>query len=135
MQWQAWRCVAVPSLLALYLGYAWIVAGFALLALHVSVPDRLAQAAAVHARTVGGIGTMALAIMASMIRRHSGHAFATSHLATAAFVSITLCSASRLLMEMLPDRATCLAATAGTLWIAAFALFLAAHFRLLLRPT
>jgi len=135
VQWQFWRCATVPSLLALHLGYGWIVVGFALLALHIWVPDRLAQAAAVHAWTVGGIGTMALALMASMIRRHSGRAFAASRLATAAFVSITLCSASRLLVELLPDQATFLAATAGSVWIAAFALFLAAHWRLLLRPT
>lgn len=135
VQWQFWRCAAVPPLLALHVGYGWIVAGFALLALHAWVPDRLAQAAAVHAWTVGGIGTMALAIMASMIRRHGGHAFAASHIATAAFVSITLCSASRLLVEVCPDQAPFLVATAGSLWIAAFALFLAAHWRLLLQPT
>jgi uncharacterized protein involved in response to NO len=135
MQWQAWRCVAVPSLLALHLGYCWIVAGFALLALHAAIPSVITQASSIHAWTIGGLGTMALAIMASMIRRHSGRAFANSYSATAAFISMTLCAVARLLAEFLPGQRSVLAALAGAFWIAAFALFLAAFSRLLLKPT
>lgn len=134
-QWQTWRCVAVPSLLALHLGYGWIAAGFALLALHAAIPNVVTQAAAIHAWTIGGIGTMALAIMASMIRRHGGHAFASSYPATAAFISMTLCSLARLLAEFLPGQRSALAALAGAFWVAAFALFLAAFSRLLMKPT
>jgi uncharacterized protein involved in response to NO len=134
VQWKGWRCVTLPSLLALHLGYGWITAGFALLAAHAAMPNGVTRAAAVHAWTIGGIGTMALAIMASMIRRHGGRAFRGSRAATAAFASITLCALARLAAEFLPGQRSVLVAAAGALWIGAFGLFLAAFSRLLLRP-
>jgi uncharacterized protein involved in response to NO len=75
---------------------------------------------------------MGLAIMASMIRRHSGQAFMRSASATAAFVAMTASCVSRLLAELSPDAAEPWTALSAALWIAAFALFLAAFHRTLL---
>jgi uncharacterized protein involved in response to NO len=132
-QWKGWRIVASPSVLALNIGYGWIIVGFGLLAIHIFAPASLGQAAAVHAWTIGAISTMALAIMASMTRKHSRCPFASSVPATGAFVAMTICCLSRLLVELLPGYGGPLTSLSGTLWVVAFGLFLVA-FRKMLIP-
>ena len=124
--------VASSSVFALHIGYGWITVGFGLLAIHIFAPARLGQAAAVHAWTIGAIGTMALAIIASMIRKHSRRAFETSVRATGAFAAMTICCL-HLLVEFLPIYGPVLTSLAGTLWVAGFGLFLMA-FRTMLIP-
>lgn len=132
LRWQGWRSAASPAVAALHVGYGWIVAGFVLLAVHVLEPDRLPQAAAVHAWTIGAIGTMSLAIMASMIRKHSRRPFARLPAATAAFVAITASAVARIGAEFVPAGAAVWTGLSAAGWIAAFALFLWA-FRGMLR--
>ncbi|MGX8012398.1 NnrS family protein [Mesorhizobium sp. ORM8.1] len=125
-QWNGWRSAASSTVLALHIGYGWIIVGFGLLAIHIFAPASLGRPAAVHAWTIGGIGTMALAIMASMIRKHSRRAFAPSGAATLAFLAMTVCCLSRLLVEVLPGYGAALTSLAGALWVVAFGLFLMA---------
>ena len=125
-QWRGWQGSAPWSILALHVGYCWIVVGFMLLAIHAFVPESVGQGAGVHAWTIGAIGTMGLAIMASMIRKHGRRAFSESLPATAAFLSITLSGLSRLVAETsVENRELCITMSGG-LWIAAFGLFLVA---------
>ena len=58
-QWRGWQGSAPWSILALHVGYCWIVVGFMLLAIHAFVPESVGQGAIVHAWTIGAIGTMA----------------------------------------------------------------------------
>jgi uncharacterized protein involved in response to NO len=132
-QWRGWRS-RVASVVALHAGYGWIVAGFALHAINIFEPERLGRLAAIHAWTIGAAGTMALAIMASMIRRHCGRAFARSARLTAAFAAITASCLLRLGVESWPRYATPAAALSAAFWIAAFILFLSAFRRQLLGP-
>lgn len=131
-QWRAWRTVASPAILTLHVGYAWIIVGFALLAAHVLAPESIGRAAAIHAWMIGAVGTMGLAIMASMIRKHAGRAFAPSAPATAAFVLIFLSALSRQLVELLPSAGALFTTLAAISWVAAFALFFAAFRRMLM---
>ena len=133
VQWRGWTIYAWPSGLVLHVAYGWIIVGFALLAVHILQPESLGRNAAVHAWTVGAFGSMSLAIMASMIRRHSGCAFVSSRLMTLAYVSITGACVSRLLPELFAAPARSAMALSAIFWIAAFGLFLAA-FRHVLLP-
>jgi uncharacterized protein involved in response to NO len=126
-QWKGWRSLSSSTVLGLHIGYGGIVLGFGLLAIHIFAPAMLGQATAVHAWTVGAIGTMALAIMASMIRRHSRLAFMPSMPATGALAAMTACCLSRLLVEALPGYTGPLLSFSGALWIVAFGLFLMAY--------
>ena len=58
-QWRGWQGSAPWSILALHVGYCWIVVGFMLLVIHAFVPESVGQGAIVHAGTIGAIGTMA----------------------------------------------------------------------------
>ncbi|TPL12953.1 NnrS family protein [Mesorhizobium sp. B2-4-11] len=131
-QWNGWRSAASATALALHIGYGWIIVGFGLLAIHILAPEWLGQAAAVHAWTIGAIGTMALPIMASMIRKHSHRAFASSAPTTGAFIAMTTCCLSRLLVELLPDYGTGLTNLSGAMWVVAFGLFVTAFRRMLI---
>lgn len=126
-QWKGWRSLSSSTVLGLHIGYGWIVVGFGMLAIHIFTPAVLGQATALHAWTIGAIGTMALAIMASMIRKHSRLAFVPSTPATGALAAITACCLSRLLIEMLPGYSGSLLSFSATLWIVAFGLFLMAY--------
>lgn len=127
-QWRGWRTRASAAILVLHIGYGWIVAGFALLAAHAIAPSLIGRAGAVHAWTVGAVGTMALGIMASMARKHAGRAFASSWQATAAFLAVFASALARLLAEAEPNPAWL--PLSGSLWIAAFALFFTALLRM-----
>lgn len=133
LRWRGWRCLASASVAALHLGYGWIAIGFGLLATHVFAPAALGPMAAIHAWTVGAIGTMCLAAMASMVRRHSGQAFAEPAAAKAMFVSITASSVARLTAELFPGGAAYWTGLAALCWIAAFGLFLFTFHHELLR--
>lgn len=128
-QWRGWRVRASP-VLALHAGYGWIVAGFALAAIHVVAPAQADRLAAIHVWMIGAMGTMGLAIMASMMRRHSNRAFARSAWATAAFASMTASCLSRLLACAIPGDPALWMTLSGAFWVAAFCLFLIAFGRM-----
>jgi uncharacterized protein involved in response to NO len=132
LRWQGWKS-ASAAVTALHVGYGWIVIGFILLGLHVLRPDRLSQDAVVHAWTIGAIGTMSIAIMASMIRKQNRRPFARSAAATAAFASITVSAVVRELAEVFPAGTTVWTGLSAACWIAAFVLFLWAFRDALLR--
>jgi uncharacterized protein involved in response to NO len=119
--------------MALHFGYGWVVVGFILLGLYVFNPGRFSQAAAVHAWTIGAIGTMSIAIMSSMIRKQSRRPFSRNGAAAAAFVSITVSAVARVLAEAFPAWASVETELSATFWIAAFVLFLWAFRDVLLR--
>lgn len=133
LRWRGWRSRASASVTALHFGYGWIVVGFILLGLYVLNPNRFSQAAAVHAWTIGAIGTMSIAIMSSMIRKHSRRPFSRNGAAAAAFVSVTVSAVARVLAEAFPAWASAGTELSATFWIAAFVLFLWAFRDALLR--
>ncbi|MCK8515870.1 NnrS family protein [Methylonatrum kenyense] len=62
-RWQPWHYRQRPDLLCLLLGYAWLVAGLALLGIH-WLTAVLSTGAALHALTIGGLGTLTATVMA-----------------------------------------------------------------------
>jgi len=136
LSWRGWRTSGNWSIFVLHVGYSWIAVGFALLALHVLRPDLASEAAAVHAWMVGAFGTLGMAIMSSMIRKHAGRPFSRVLPASAAYAAITLSALARLTAETPLGDAGAWAAMSSLLWVASFALFLSAFGRDLasLRP-
>lgn len=103
-----------------------------LLALHITFPAQISRAAAVHAWTVGALGTMSLGIMGSMIRRHGGLAFVPSVRASAAYVAITGAAVVRVGGEFIQSNDSLWLTLSGGLYLVAFLLFLAAFHQPLL---
>lgn len=70
-RWKAWRVVGDPIVLAMNLGYAWLVATFALRAAAAWSPA-VPATAWIHAFTVGSLGMMMLGLMTRVALRHTG---------------------------------------------------------------
>jgi uncharacterized protein involved in response to NO len=131
--WYTNRVWSVPLLWVLHLGYAWIVAGFCLKALGAFgfVPPQFT----IHAFTVGGIGGLTLGMMARVSLGHTGRPLRVSSLMTTAFVLINLAAVVRGILPIaLPAWFQQLVAVSGSLWIAAFAIFLATYAPILTQP-
>lgn len=131
--WYQKRVWSVPLLWVLHLGYAWLVAGFALKAL--SAAGLVNPALAIHAFTAGGIGTLTLGMMARVALGHTGRPLRIGTAMTWAFVLINLAGFCRVFMPLIvPGKYAAWIGLAGTLWSAAFAIFVIAYARVLIQP-
>ena len=136
--WRLWRwhgaaTAAEPLLLILHIGYAWLVLGVALLGLAIIDPT-VPLGAAIHALTVGAIGTMILAVMTRATRGHTGRPLAADRVTGALYVLASLAAVSRIAAALMPDWYLPLLAVSGAFWAAAFLGFAAAYGPMLLGP-
>jgi len=127
LQWRGWRAVRMPSVIVIHAAYAGVPLGFALLAMHILSPNGgPSRSAAVHAWAVGAIGVMALAIMSSMVRKHTGRAFSSSTPMTVGYGLGVAACVLRLGAEVADAARAPLLLGASAAWIGAFGLFLIA---------
>ena len=123
-RWRGLRTVREPLLVVLHLGYAWLGAGLLLLG------AGIANGAALHALTVGAIGTMTLAVMTRASLGHSGQPLAAGAGTTAIYVLVTLAALLRVLAPHVGG--VMLTSLAGLAWSGGFALFVILYGPLLL---
>jgi uncharacterized protein involved in response to NO len=134
-----------PIVWSLHLGYAWAVLGLLLKGLAAfSVAEFSRQAfagvtipatAALHALTVGAIGTMTLAVMSRAALGHTGRPLVAPAPVVWAYGLITLAALVRVFTPIfLPALYLEAIVGSGALWVAAFALYLAAYTPILIRP-
>lgn len=132
--WYTSRYWSVPLLWILHLGYAWIAIGFVLLTLSAAGLG-VTGVSALHAFTVGGIGTLTLGMMARVSLGHTGRLLEPAPVMTRAFALINLAALFRAVLPLLvPGVYSQLMATAALAWIAAFGLFVLVYAPMLLRP-
>ena len=131
--WMVGSAWLQPLLWVLLMGYAWLVAGFALLAVAYGglIPNMLAF----HALMVGGIGVLTLGMMARVALGHTGRPLRASPLVALAFILANLAAAVRVVGPLLTFRYTqAVISAAGALWITSFVLFLAVYAPMLIAP-
>ena len=131
--WRGHRTRAEPLVWVLHLGYAWLVAGFALMGAAVLVPA-LPQSAALHALTAGAMGTMTLAIMTRATLGHSGRALTAGPGTAAIYALVGAAALLRVLAPLTALDAALLFGLSGLAWIGAFALFVVLYGPLLVGP-
>src|SRR3546814_1701662 len=81
------------------------------------------QTAAIHALTVGGVGTMVLAVMTRVCRGHTGRPLTADWLAILIYVLVSLAALTRVSAELLPSYLMRMLEVSAAFWIAAFLLF------------
>ena len=133
LRWCGAATAAEPLLLVLHVGYGWFVLGVALLGFAMLDPD-LPQSAAIHALTVGTIGTMTLAVMTRATRGHTGRALAADHATIAIYLLVNVAAIVRVAAGIGETWTTPLLVASGILWIGAFALFVLCYGPMLLLP-
>lgn len=124
-----------PILWALHLGYAWAVVGLLLKGLAAFAGAAIPATAALHALTVGAIGTMTLAVMSRAALGHTARPLVAPAPVVLAYGLITLAALVRTFTPIfLPALYLEAIAGSGALWVAAFALYLVAYVPILIRP-
>ena len=117
-----WRGLATrgqPIVWVLHLAYAWVVIGLALKACaHAGL---VSHASALHALTVGAIGTMTLAVMSRASLGHTGRALVAAGPVVVAYVMINLSAFVRVAVPaLLPEYYNQGMIVAGLLWLATY---------------
>jgi uncharacterized protein involved in response to NO len=132
--WQMRFALGDPLLAALHSGHAWVVAGFAAIALS-DFGAPLPLTVALHALTAGAVGVMILAVMTRVALGHTGRPLVAPGSARIAYALVNAGALARVLGPLLaPPHASTAWTLAGALWAGAFAAFLAGYARLLVEP-
>jgi len=120
-RWRGLSTVREPLLFILHVGYGWLALGLILLGLDPG------SSAALHALTVGAIGTMTLAVMTRASLGHTGRALVADRATLAIYLLVTLAALLRVASPFAGAQGVLVTSLAGVAWSAAFATF-AVHY-------
>jgi uncharacterized protein involved in response to NO len=132
-RWRGAATLTEPLLWVLHLGYSWIGLGFVLLGL-TGLSSWLPPFTALHALTVGAIGTMTLAVMTRATLGHTGRPLAAGTGTTTIYALVTVAAILRLLAPAAGTSYLLTLSLAGAAWSAAFGLFAILYLRPLSLP-
>lgn len=114
-------------------GFVLLVIGVG--ALGISLLDRaFPLSAAIHALTVGAVGTMILAVMTRATRGHTGHELRADGGTTLIYALVILAAAVRVGAALVERARADLLLVAAVPWVGAFGLFAVCYAPLMLRP-
>jgi uncharacterized protein involved in response to NO len=131
-RWHGLRTLGQPILWVLHLAYLMVPASLALKAAWL-LADAPWAAAWMHLQAIGAIALMILAVMTRASLGHTGRDLVAGRATVASYALLLLSGLARAFGPALWPGMT-VYAVAGTLWIAAFALFLIAYAPILLLP-
>jgi uncharacterized protein involved in response to NO len=130
-RWRGTATTREPLLWILHLGYAWLPAGLLLLGGAAWAPSLATTA--IHALTVGAMGTMILAVMTRASLGHTKRALTAGRGTLAVYVLVLVAAVARVIAPFLETGYAAALDLAGSAWIAAFALFVALYLPLYVR--
>jgi len=120
-----WRGLATwpePLVWVLHLGYLWLAAGLALIALS-ALTESLTMTSVLHGLTIGAIGTMTLAVMSRATLGHTGRALTAGPALTIAYLLVSCAAIARILSALSDQAGSLLLYGAAFCWSLAFLLF------------
>ncbi|NKL21159.1 NnrS family protein [Rhizobium leguminosarum] len=122
--WQSWKSIRYPALLMLHAAWTWTPTGLLLTGLALIDPHQIPLAAALHALTMGAMGSMIVAVMmrAAMIR--DGSRLTVNPTMAGAFVLVSLSAVVRISADWLPAVPLDTISLAAACWIIGWTLFL-----------
>lgn len=124
-RWRGLATIGEPLVWILHVGYAWLVAGLALLGLAalgqaVSPPAAIPMQAGLHALTAGAIGVMSLAVMTRSSLGHTGRALKADGGTRAIYIFVNLAALVRVVAALSPPFYMIGLIASAALWTAAF---------------
>lgn len=130
-RWRGAATRAEPLLFVLHVGYGWLVVGIAALGF-ATWDAAFPLSAAIHALTVGAIGTMILAVMTRATRGHTGRELLADSPTALIYLLVVLAAGARVAAAFATREQVGWLLVAGALWIGAFGLFTLRYAPLLL---
>jgi len=132
--WRTTRVFGAPILWILHLAYAWLAVGF-LLKFFALVTGAFSEITAIHALSVGAIGSMTLGVMTRAALGHTGRALQVGSAIALAYGMVSAAAVIRVGGPVLvPGLYNETMLVSGMLWVAAFALFVAIYWPILTQP-
>jgi uncharacterized protein involved in response to NO len=122
-RWRGWLAWREPLVVVLHVGYAFVAVGFALTAAAAAWPAVMPASGAMHAWTVGAIGTMTLAVMTRASLGHTGHALTAGPGTMFIYAAILTAAVLRIVAPFAGEAYMPLLSVAGTAWVVAFVAF------------
>ena len=132
-RWQGWATLREPLVTILHIGYGWLGAGLLLVGAN-DIFAFLPPPAALHALTIGAIGTMTLAVMTRATLEHTGGRLSAGPATVTIYGAVSAAAALRIAAPAAGDHTILLLWFAGGFWEGAFVLFLVCYGGLLIRP-
>jgi uncharacterized protein involved in response to NO len=117
----------------LHVGHGWLAAGLLLLGASQLWPA-VPTSAALHALTIGAVGTMTLAVMTRATLGHTGRPLTAGPGTAAIYALVTLAALARIGAAVAGTAYLPLLGAASVCWIAAFGGFLVLYGPILLAP-
>jgi uncharacterized protein involved in response to NO len=132
--WRPLSTRALPLVWILHVGHAWLIVGCVLLGIE-GLTELGSPGATLHAFTAGAIGTMILAVTTRASLGHSGRTLEPSAWIVLAYVLVSAGALVRVLASLVsPSPSPAWIAVSGTLWIAAFVVFVIVYWPVLTQP-
>jgi uncharacterized protein involved in response to NO len=132
-RWRGLDTVPEPLLLILHVGYGWLALGLLLLGLN-GFTDILPATTALHALTVGAVGTMTLAVMTRASLGHTGRPLSAGPVTKAIYGLITVAALLRIFSPIAGNRIDLALWLTGAAWSCTFGLFAVVYGLVLVRP-
>jgi uncharacterized protein involved in response to NO len=133
LSWRGWATRGQPIVWVLHLAYAWVVVGLALKT--AAFADLLSPTSALHALTVGAIGTMTLAVMSRASLGHTGRVLVAPGAVVLAYVLVNLSALVRVAVPILaPAYYNHGMIASGLLWLATYVLVSISYWPILTLP-
>ncbi len=131
--WQVRRIRRIPLIWVLHLAYLWLVIGFVLSGL--AALDLFQKTMAVHAFTVGCLGMIIYGMITRVSLGHTGRRLHPRAAIVVGYYLLLFAAVVRVFVPaVLPRFYTAALLVSGSLWIAAFVLFLIVYSPMLLAP-
>jgi uncharacterized protein involved in response to NO len=121
-RWNGLATRSEPLLFVLHVAYFWLPVGYALIAWS-AFGSAYPASVALHALTMGGIGSMVLAMMTRVALGHTGRALHAARLTVVAYVMLTLGVVVRVLGPLVGQQYMRSVEVAAGGWIVAFTIF------------
>ncbi|MCA1492046.1 NnrS family protein [Ensifer sp. NBAIM29] len=134
MGWQSLRTARYPALFILHVAFAWMPAALVLSGLSAIFPSRVPPDVALHALTIGAMGTMMAALMTRPAMDRHGETLILSRSMACAFSLVSLSALLRVFGAWVGQTHFDPVAAAAICWIAAWALFLADYIPAMIGP-
>jgi uncharacterized protein involved in response to NO len=132
-----WRGLATrsePLLLILHVAYFWLPVGYALMAWSV-FGSMFPPSIALHALTMGAIGSMILAMTTRVALGHTGRALHAARLTVLAYILLTVAIVVRIVGPLTGSYYMKSIELAAVSWIATFMLYIWVYWPILTRPS
>jgi uncharacterized protein involved in response to NO len=132
--WGTPKVLNAPIVWILHLGYGWLAFGLVLKGLAI-VTGAIPEITAIHALTIGAIGSTTMGVMSRAALGHTGRELKVTTAIATAYLMISLAAIIRITSAALPaglhDEAMLIS---GAVWITAFLIFTVTYWPVLTRP-